>query len=113
MVGLAGSNFQADTMVTNSHGEGQKESQIAKTSVREGYAATETNVMENLHEQGLPEEVTTFVWNAQAESFALAAARMGTSVSDITAQLCQKGYTVTIADVTANLHKQGVLNLSW
>lgn len=100
-------DYQADAFVMNAHQFGQTASQIAENLVQNGYKATETNVVDIWHRQGLQEGVPTFRWNAQADQFALAAAGMGHSVSQITSQLCENGYTATTADVVASLQRQG------
>lgn len=49
-------------------------------------------------------------WNAEADTFAIAAHRFGQTATQISTQLCRNGYEVTAADVTASLSRQGIVH---
>lgn len=52
-------------------------------------------------------------WDAQADTIALSAHHTGQTVAQISAQLCQYGYTTTPVEVTASLSRQGVYDDLW
>lgn len=93
---------------------GQNASQIIKTLAKKGYTATETDIIACLHRQkeAQKEVPASLSWNAQADTFAVAAVGMGQSIAHITRQLCENGYTTSTAEVAASLQKQGVGHIS-
>lgn len=99
------------------HNAGQTVQQIATQLIKNGYTATRAEVASRLHNLGVQNvrlglvPVTIHRWDGRADAFAVDANRRGQTVAQITAQLSQNGYTITAADVTASLHKQGVLGV--
>ena len=106
---------QADAFAIAAHTTGQTAAQISSQLIRNGYNPTKAEVVANLHGLGAQNvswgvvAVPKFRWDAQADTFAMAAHRAGQSVSQISAQLCRNGYAVTTAEVTASLNKKGVV----
>lgn len=106
---------QADAFLIDAHRAGQGAAQISTQLNKNGYVTTPAKVASMLHGLGAhrvyldPFPATRFPWNAQADTFALAAHHAGKTVPQITAQLSTNGYAATIASVTASLNKQGVV----
>ena len=106
---------QADTFALAAHRAGKTAGQIHTQLTRNGYTTTIPQVSARLYGMGVqkvhwrPEHVTTIAWDAQADTFALAAHRVGQTMWQISAQLIKNGYAVTTTEVMASLARQGVV----
>lgn len=58
------------------------------------------------------DEAPRFPWDAQADSFSLAAHQTGQAAPQISQQLCLHGYSASTGEVLDSLRRQGVQNVS-
>lgn len=106
---------QADAFAMTSYQQGLTVPQITTQLCRNGYAASQAEVIESLGRQvvqtmppAAEPGLTTLRWNDRADAFTLAAHRVGQTPAHILARLSAAGYEATIEEVAASLERQGV-----
>lgn len=93
---------RAARAASNPYGQQQQQQQPRTNYAVQSFAQAQANV------------VPGFCWNAQADSFAISAHRLGQTVSQIIDQLRRNGYDkVTVGEVVASLIEQGATDVRW
>jgi len=106
---------RADAYALSAKQLGLSVPQITPELCRNGYAVSTAEVVESLNRQGVQNAAgvaeigfAVLRWDARADAFALAAHRIGQTQVQVLAGLTRAGYGVTLGDVAASLHRQGV-----
>lgn len=102
------------------HNAGKSGREILRQLILHGYAANKDAVLASLGRQGVANvnwedslDPTFRLWDAQANTLAMAQHNSGQTAPQIATNLNSIGYSVTKAEVAANLHRMGVQNVNW
>lgn len=104
---------QADSVTMAGHLSGKTVTQIADQLNSTGYRINKVEVGVSLNRQGVRKVEwkagvpSPLSWDSMADAVALAGHRAGKAVSEIATRLCEQGYNVSSAEVSASLLRQG------